>query len=85
MLLDVQADIVKLPGSQDATKKIVDLSKAYLEKLAAEKSSDLTMLLDVSQAYLKLGDIQGRSNVVSYNDRPAARKSRTATPCASNA
>ena len=75
MLFDVQGKVVKLAGSQEATSAIVGLSKEYLEKLQAEKSDDIDLLVDVAAAYGRLGDIQGRSNLVSFNDVPAARKS----------
>ena len=72
---DVQDQVVKLPGSQDATRKIVDLSLEYLEKLQAEKSDDVVLIADVASAYGRLGDIQGGANFVSANNLAASRKS----------
>jgi eukaryotic-like serine/threonine-protein kinase len=75
MLFDLQPAVNKLPGSQEATRRIVDLSKAYLEKLQAEKSTDVALIAEVASAYLRLGDIQGSANSVSSNDPKAARAS----------
>jgi serine/threonine protein kinase len=75
MIFDVQDEVVKLPGSQEATRKMIDLSKQYLEKLQAERSSDVALILDVAQAYGRLAEIQGGVNTVSKNDMSAWRNS----------
>ncbi|MFO0829352.1 MAG: serine/threonine-protein kinase [Phycisphaerales bacterium] len=72
---DVHDKIVDLPGSTEARKSIVSTALSYLDSLATEAGDDHQLALDLSEAYLKVGQAQGYGSRANLGDREGARKS----------
>lgn len=58
-LFDVHNKIVKLPGSTEAREMVVKTALEYLDSLAQEAGGDSALQLELAQAYLRVGDVQG--------------------------
>lgn len=58
-LFDFHDKIQNLPGATDARELVVQTALEYLNSLAQEAGDDPTLLLDLAQAYMKVGDVQG--------------------------
>ncbi len=62
--------IRRLSGSMDVQRSIVADALRYLESLQAEAGDDPRLLVDIAEAYLRVGDIQGNSygpNIADYD------------------
>ena len=62
LLLDVYDAIAELPGGTAARELLVRRALTYLDKLASEAENDVTLQLELAEAYRKLGDVQGNPN-----------------------
>ncbi|MFN8587926.1 MAG: serine/threonine-protein kinase [Candidatus Eisenbacteria bacterium] len=71
LLFDVNDAIAELPGATPARELIVARAAEYLARLRADAGADTALTLDLAQAYLRLGTIQGqpwRANVGRAED-----------------
>jgi tetratricopeptide (TPR) repeat protein len=71
-LFELDDAIKDLPGSTPARKLAAGKASDYLEKLAREASGDPSFQLELTEAYLKLGDIQGHPYVSNVGDPSGA-------------
>ena len=67
--------VTPLPGSTAVRASIVDTARKYLDGLAKEAGSDRALLLELAQAYQRLGDVQGRTGTANLGQLDEARKS----------
>ncbi|HEY6252235.1 MAG TPA: serine/threonine-protein kinase, partial [Candidatus Angelobacter sp.] len=67
-LFDIHDAIANLPGTLAARKMIVGMSLNYLDSLAGEASGDASLQRELSDAYVSIGDIQGRSGTENLGD-----------------
>jgi len=74
-LFEFHSAIQNLPGSTPARKLVVERALEYLAKLAREARGDRTLQLDVAEAYLKVGDVQGNPYVSNLGDVKGAANS----------
>src|SRR5262249_3116924 len=58
-LLDVERNLVDVAGSPQVRQKIVDMSRDYLQRLAAGAAADPGLALELGSAFLRVGRIQG--------------------------
>ena len=58
-LFDFHDQIQNLPGSTAAREMVVKTALEYLDSLAQEAGGDAAMQLELAQAYLRVGDVQG--------------------------
>jgi serine/threonine protein kinase len=58
-LLDVERDLRGVPGSTQVRQKIVDMSRNYLQRLAAGAHDDPGLALELGSALLRVGRVQG--------------------------
>jgi len=75
IVFELHDSIKDLPGSTPAREKLVTRALEYLDKLASANSNDSTLLLELSNAYEKIGDIQGGMNESNLGKRELAFKS----------
>lgn len=75
VLFDYQERIRMLSGSMDVQRRIVADALRYLESLHAEAGDDPALLLDIAQAYQRVGDIQGNSYGPNLGDFEGAARS----------
>jgi hypothetical protein len=58
-LLDIERDLRGVPGSTQVRQKVVDMSRNYLQRLAAGADDDPSLALELGSALLRVGRIQG--------------------------
>ena len=59
LIFDVHATLARVPGSLAAREMLIAKSVEYLDALAAERSRDPGLLLDLGSAYRSIASIQG--------------------------
>ncbi|MCC6345245.1 MAG: protein kinase [Bryobacterales bacterium] len=74
-LFDFESSLEKIPGSIEARLMLVKRTSDYLERLTRDAIDDEGVLLDVGEAYIKLGSIQASPFTSSIGDVKAAEKS----------
>lgn len=57
---DIYNSVADLPGSMSTRRLIAQEAQHYLDKLASEGLDDVTLLADLSLAYSRIADVQGR-------------------------
>jgi tetratricopeptide (TPR) repeat protein len=75
LLFDLHGDIAKLPGATVARERLVTTALRYLDELAREAGSDMSLLQELAAAYEKVGDVQGRAQGPNRGQPQAARSS----------
>ncbi len=71
-LFDFHDSIRNLPGSTPARRLLVTSALGYLQRLEREAGGDLGLRRELAQAYIKVGDVQGRPNVANLGDSQGA-------------
>ncbi len=74
-LFEFHDAIATLPGATAARQLIVTRALEYLDKLAREAEGDRSLQLELADAYLKVGDVQGRPYFANLGDAAAAARS----------
>jgi len=74
MLFDLHDEIEYLPGSTQARRMLVSNALNYLDGLS-EEASDASLLLELAEAYERVGEIQGHPNRPNLGDVSAAETS----------
>jgi hypothetical protein len=74
-LFDVHSAIEPLPGAVAARRKIIKTTLDYLERLEKDSGQDERVRVALSDAYLKIGKIQGDAYGPSMGDFEGARLS----------
>ena len=62
VLGDIYNSVAELPGSTPTRQLIAEEAQHYLDKLASEQLNDEALLADLSLAYRRIADVQGRPN-----------------------
>jgi non-specific serine/threonine protein kinase/serine/threonine-protein kinase len=75
LLFELHDDIETLPGSTPVREKLVKRALQYLDVLAQEASSDLSLQLELAEAYLKVGKVQYFPLTASLGDIAGALQS----------
>ena len=74
-LFDFHDAIADLNGATKAREMVVKKAQEYLSSLAQEAGEDRELLWELSTAYLKLGDVQGRPGFSRTGDTGGALRS----------
>ena len=74
-LFDFHDAIADLPGSTAAREMVVSRALTYLEVLSEESEDDDTLRLELADAYLRIGDVQGEPGGASLGDTSGALRS----------
>ncbi len=75
IVFELHDQIKDLPGSTPAREKLITRALEYLDILASANSDDPTLLLELGDAYEKIGDIQGGMNESNLGKRELAFQS----------
>ena len=75
VLFDVQDRLQNLAGATEAREWAVRTALEYLDDLAKDAGQDKSMGLELSAAYLKIGDVQGYPVLPNLGHREAAMES----------
>ena len=59
LVFELQTSVGDLPGSTPVRAEMVSRSLAYLDRLAAEKSNDESLRVELGRGYLQLADVLG--------------------------
>jgi tetratricopeptide (TPR) repeat protein/predicted Ser/Thr protein kinase len=59
VLFELSDSIARLPGSTPARRLLAETAQTYLNRLAADPAADDDLLLELGEAYTRLGDILG--------------------------
>ena len=74
-MFELHDEIAKLPGSNKARQMLVSKSLTYLDLLAKESGGDAALQLELAEAYLRVGGVQGAIGFNNLGDHAAALKS----------
>ncbi len=71
-MFDMHDEIAKLPGSTKARQLLVKKALVYLDLLAKEPGGDPKLQLELAEAYMRLGMVQGQVGYNNLGDHAAA-------------
>jgi non-specific serine/threonine protein kinase/serine/threonine-protein kinase len=74
-LFEFHDAIASLPGATAARQLVVGRALEYLNKLARESAGDRALQLELAEAYLKIGDVQGKPYTANLGDSEGAARS----------
>ncbi|MCX6629811.1 MAG: hypothetical protein NTW28_19510, partial [Candidatus Solibacter sp.] len=74
-LFDFHDKISNLQGATEARELVVKTALQYLDSLASETGADPGLRLELAQAYLKVGDVQGNPRLANLGHPQAAVES----------
>jgi tetratricopeptide (TPR) repeat protein len=75
LLFDIHDAIAKLPGSTAARSVLVQKAQAYLERLDQEGEAPLALKREIAEAWLRIGDVQGKPGQANLGETVAALQS----------
>ncbi|MEZ5398941.1 MAG: serine/threonine-protein kinase [Bryobacteraceae bacterium] len=75
ILFEFHDPISKLAGATEVRRLMVARSREYLDSLARESSEDTGLQLELSSAYIRLGNVQGNPNFSNLGDTAGALES----------
>ncbi|MFN0109520.1 MAG: protein kinase domain-containing protein [Blastocatellia bacterium] len=75
VLFDIHDKIQFLEDSNEARELIAKRALEYLDRLATDSAGDQSLQRELAEAYLKVGDVQGRPGFPSLGDRTSALSS----------
>ena len=73
-LFDFHDAIATLPGTTAAREMVVKTAEQYLDSLTQEAADDRALTMELSTAYLRLADVEGRPSAARTGDTDAALK-----------
>ncbi len=73
-LFDFHDAIATLPGTTAAREMVLNTAHQYLDSLAQDAGNDRALTLELSTAYLRLADVEGRPSASRTGDTDAALK-----------
>jgi len=61
ILFELHDEIAKLPGGTKARSMVLQKAFTYLEGLAKDAAGDMSLQMDLAQAYIRVGELQGNN------------------------
>ena len=74
-MFDIHDEIAKLPGSIKARQLLVNKALTYLDLLAHEPGGEAALQLELAEAYIRVGRVQGQVGYNNLGDHAAAQRS----------
>lgn len=74
-LFDFHDAIQNLPGATPARRLVVDKALEYLNSLSQEAAGDRELERELTEAYLRVGDVEGGTGVPNLGDKTGALRS----------
>lgn len=75
MIHEIDAELLRLPGSANARRQLVETALAPLDRLQSDRSDNVDLLLDASAALQRIADVQGSPFEANLGDVTQARVS----------
>jgi non-specific serine/threonine protein kinase/serine/threonine-protein kinase len=72
LMSEIHDSVATVPGTTKARRLIAERSLDYLDSLAQEAGSDLSLQSELGAAYVKVGDVQGQSYYANLGDSAGA-------------
>lgn len=72
LMYELNDGMAALPGSEDVRKLLVTRALDYLDPLAREATGDFGLQMELADAYVRIGSIQGSPNEVNLGDSAGA-------------
>ncbi len=67
ILFELHDEIAKLPGGTKARSMVLEKAFTYLDGLAKDAAGDMSLQMDLAQAYIKVGELQSTSLSDAHN------------------
>jgi non-specific serine/threonine protein kinase/serine/threonine-protein kinase len=77
LIFKIHDGVRNLPNSTPVRRMIVEEALRYLEALRTDPAADESLRIELSQAYQRIGVVQGQGNVANLGDRQGAIDSLT--------
>ena len=77
VVFDYHDAIAVLPGSTEVRARLVRDALEYLDRLARDSGGDPQLEIELAEAYLKIGDVQGKPYTANLGDSASALRSYT--------
>ena len=77
LIFKIHDGVTNLPNSTPVRRMIIEEALRYLEALRNDPAADESLRIELSQAYQRIGTVQGQGNVANLGDRRAAIDSFT--------
>ncbi|NOT62075.1 MAG: serine/threonine protein kinase [Acidobacteria bacterium] len=74
-VFDYHDELAKLQGSTALRQRMVNDAKGYLTRLAQDAGGDDSLRLELAQAWIKIGDVQGKPYLANLGQTDEALKS----------
>jgi serine/threonine protein kinase len=74
-LFEFHNAIATLPGATAARQLVVNRALEYLDKLSREARGDTALQIELAEAYLRVGDVQGKPYTANLGDSEGAVRS----------
>ena len=74
-VFDYHDELAKLQGSTALRQQMVNDAKGYLTRLAQDAGGDDSLQLELAQAWIKIGDVQGKPYIANLGQTDEALKS----------
>jgi non-specific serine/threonine protein kinase/serine/threonine-protein kinase len=75
LLFDVHDALRPLPGATEPRRLLLDRAVQFLDGLAADAGDDVALLIELSEGYRRLGQVQGSQRSDNVGDTDGARRS----------
>jgi hypothetical protein len=75
MIHDIDNELLRLPGSANARRQLVETALAPLDRLQSDRSDDVDLLLDAGAALQRIADVQGSPFEANLGDLEQAKTS----------
>ncbi len=75
LVFELQTSVGELPGSTPVRAEMVSRSLAYLDRLAAERSNDENLRVELARGYLQLADVLGNPFSPNIGEPARAKES----------
>ena len=72
LIFKIHDGVQALPNSTPVRRMIIAEALTYLEQLRSDPAADEDLRIELSQAYQRIGIVQGQANVANLGDRDAA-------------
>src|SRR5262249_30983134 len=72
LIFKIHDGVETLPNSTPVRRMIIAEALTYLETLSTDPAADETLRIELSQAYQRIGVVQGQGNVANLGDREGA-------------
>lgn len=75
LIFRIHDEVAPLPGSTPVRQSVIAEGLKFLERLSADAAGDPSLQIELARAYIRIGDVQGRTGDANLGNREAAIRS----------